>query len=289
MTEPRRPAAAAWLAVTALVALLGSAGAAALPLSDAQILAAYDYLLARALVAARQHDELEHGMTWNQLVHRDAPSPAEPDVLLSDAWIALDDASCAVLSLPAAGGRYLDAQLIDGWGTTLAHVNPRRYPYHPSGEFALCRRGARSALPRGAERLELPVSIVRLRVRVAVGADLYAARRLQQQIALVSTGSPAPPESVCLPPFSQAPLPGLEMFDNADALLRDAPDPAPDADRAQQAVRAVAAALANPLQRNRVETVIQRQAIPRVQLARLRLGALENGWLRWQPLAGSVD
>lgn len=285
----RRVLRGATAAVLLAVLAGGAARAATPPPSEAQIIAAYEYLLARALVAQRQHDELERGMEWNRLVHDPVPSPREPDVLTSDAWLAVGEASCTILTLPPVGERYLTAQLIDGWGETLRNINPRTDPYHPSGAFAFCLKGARVALPRGTERITLPDRRARLRIRIATGADADFARALQQQITLAPTGTPMPPESVCLPPFTYAPLPGLEVFDAAAALLRDAPpDRHAARDQAQAAVRAVTAAVANPLQRARVDAVIQRQAMPRVQAERLRVGAQENGWVRWLPRRGEA-
>jgi hypothetical protein len=289
MTE--RPAPLRHAAAFALLIAVGTSPvcAAEAALSDAQIINAYEYLLARALVARRQHDELETGLQWNRLVHSPTPSAEEPDVLTSDAWLALDETSCAILTLPPAGGRYLTAQLLDDWGSTLRNINPRTEPYHPSGDYALCLRGARPALPRGIPRIDLPLRRARLRVRLSADHDLDGARALQQQIALAPTGSAGLLESVCLPPFTYAPLPGLEMFDAAESLLRDSPDRSPGSDMAQAAVRAVAGAVGNPLQRARIDTIIQRQAIPRVQNERLRLGAQENGWVRWLPRPGETN
>jgi hypothetical protein len=289
MTE-RRGAALSAAALALLVGLAaGPSRAAELPLSDAQIVAAYEYLLARALVARRQHDELETGLAWNRLVHSPTPTAREPGVLISDAWLGLDETSCTILTLPPAGDRYLNAQIIDDWGETLRNINPRTEPYHPSGDYALCLKGARPPLPRGAQRIELPARRARLRVTLDSGTDLDAARALQQQVGLAPSGNPAPPESVCLPPFSYAALPGLEIFDAAESLLRDAPDRRPGSEKPQAAVHAVAAAVTNPVQRARIDTVIQRQAIPRVQAERLRVGTQENGWMRWLPRRGDAS
>jgi hypothetical protein len=151
--------------------LIGSASPvrAAAP-TDADVVAAYHYLLARLLVLRQEHLDFQQGFRWNEIVHR-APGGvtwANPnlDVTYSEAWIAVDDTSCTLVDVPPITGRYYTVQALNGWGETVANVNERTYPEHPSGAFAFCLRGAKVALPAGTQRIDLPGRKARLLVRV---------------------------------------------------------------------------------------------------------------------------
>jgi hypothetical protein len=135
---------------------------AAQDISESEISDAYIDLLARLLVMRQQQLDFEEGFIWNQLVHRkpgevDWPNP-NLDVAYSEAWVAVDENSCTLLSVPKVTGRYYTVQFLNGWGETLANINERVYPDQPDGEFAVCLRGANVALPANARRIDLPTS-----------------------------------------------------------------------------------------------------------------------------------
>ena len=51
----------------------------------------------------------KEGLKWNQIVHRepggvDWANP-NPDVVYSEAWVAVDDKSCTLIELPEIKGR----------------------------------------------------------------------------------------------------------------------------------------------------------------------------------------
>jgi hypothetical protein len=56
---------------------------------------------------------------WNELIHRkpgavDWPSP-NLDVAYSEAWVAVDDSSCTIVSVPQIKDRYFTVQFLNGW------------------------------------------------------------------------------------------------------------------------------------------------------------------------------
>src|SRR6185436_2314911 len=110
-------------------------------ISDQDVSDAYIYLLGRLLVTRQQQLDFKEGFVWNQLVHRkpgevEWPNP-NLDVAYSEAWVAVDESSCTILTVPKVTGRYYTVQFLNGWGESLANVNERVFPDHPSGDFAV--------------------------------------------------------------------------------------------------------------------------------------------------------
>ncbi|MGP4694126.1 DUF1254 domain-containing protein [Agrobacterium cavarae] len=116
-------------------------------------------------------------MKWNELAHKkpgavDWPNPnPNLDVAYSEAWVAVDETSCTIVSVPEVKDRYYTVQFLNGWGETLANINERVFPGKASGEFAACLDGAKVELPLGTIRIDLPVRHSRILVRVALGDD----------------------------------------------------------------------------------------------------------------------
>src|SRR3954468_23608770 len=138
-------------AITLLLAMAVGASAQAQParIADQDISDAYIYLLGRLLVTRQQQLDFQDGFKWNEIVHRkpgavDWPNP-NLDVAYSEAWVAVDEASCTIVSVPKVEGRYYTVQILNGWGETLANINDRVFPGRPSGEFALCLRSTKVA------------------------------------------------------------------------------------------------------------------------------------------------
>lgn len=120
-------------------------------LADQDISNAYIYLLGRLLVTRQQQLDFKEGFKWNELVHRkpgavDWPNP-NLDVAYSEAWVAVDESSCTIVSVPKIEGRYYTVHFLNGWGETIANINERFFPKRPFGEFAMCLRGADVAIP----------------------------------------------------------------------------------------------------------------------------------------------
>ncbi|MGH8788782.1 MAG: DUF1214 domain-containing protein [Cupriavidus necator] len=268
----------------------GAAGApttvrqAAVP--DQDISDAYIYLLGRLLVLRQQQLDFREGMNWNQLVHRkpgavDWPNP-NLDVAYSEAWVAVDESSCTIVTVPKITDRYYTVQLLNGWGETLANINDRTFSGRPSGDFAVCLRGAKVALPANVTRVDLPARYTRVLSRVELGADWKQAVALQQQFKMRATGAPRLPRIPQTAVFDLRKLPGVEAFDAAEAALASEPDLNPGMEPLQAKVRAIAQSIANPDERARVDGVVRQRAFADFAKASRTIGpgTVRNGWAR---------
>ncbi|QGW77256.1 DUF1214 domain-containing protein [Pseudomonas alkylphenolica] len=253
--------------------------------SDQEVSDAYIYLLGRLLVLRQQQLDFQQGMQWNQLVHRkpgavDWPNP-NLDVAYSEAWLALDERSCAQISVPKIVDRYYTVQFLNGWGETLANINERSQPDHPFGDFAVCLKDAKVTLPAGVKRIDLPVRTARVLSRVELGADARQAEQLQQQFSLRPTGTPALPAVPEALMFELNKLPGVEAFDKAEVALQE-PDLNPGMQAVQARVRAIAAQVADPATRARIDQQIKTRTYPALarSAATIGPGTVRNGWVR---------
>lgn len=253
--------------------------------SDQDISDAWTYLLGRLLVLRQQKADLADGMKWNELVHRKPGAVQWPnpnlDVAYSEAWVAVDDTHCARVSVPKISGRYYTVQFLNGWGETLANINERTQPQRPAGEFAVCLVGAKVSLPAEVTRIDVPARYMRVLARVELGDNWDQAVALQHTFALHSTGAP-PPALPTFADFDQQHLPGVEAFDNAAAVLDSERDLNPGMDGIAAKVRAVAAGIADPAERARVDTLVREKAQPALAKAAATIGhgTVKNGWAR---------
>lgn len=260
-------------------------------ISDQDISNAYVYLLGRLLVLRQEHLDFRNGgfksagFKWNELIHRQAGGFgwANPnlDVAYSEAWIAIDETSYTVIDIPPISDRYYTIQVLNLWGETIANINERNYPNHPSGAFAFCLRGTRMTVPTGTVRIDLPSRKARILVRVELGADPDVAIALQRAITMRASASPRISAPITIPMFTNSTLPGVEAFDTAPAVLASEPDINPGAAALQATVRAVAMMVAtNKHDRERVDGVIRQFAWLRIKQAVAEMGVRENGWIR---------
>ncbi len=285
----------------AVAALLFSALSAALPgcsqqaapagekaatASEQEISDAYIYLLGRLLILRQQHLDFQEGFKWNEIVHRtpggvDWPNP-NLDVAYSEAWIAVDENSCTIISVPKVTGRYFTAQFLNGWGETLANINERLFPGRAHGDFALCLRGSSVAVPDGARRIDFPVRYLRMLSRVELGANRDEAVALQQQFRIRATGSPALPTLPESLSFEIESPPGAEAFDYALAALDSEADLNPGLELLQEKTRAIAKAIQDPAERQRVDGIVRNRAF--ADFAKggkiIGHGTVLNGWAR---------
>ncbi|KZS51247.1 hypothetical protein FHT72_003387 [Rhizobium sp. BK077] len=260
---------------------------AATPLSDEDISQAYIYLLGRLLVTRQQQLDFQEGFKWNELIHRkpgavDWPNP-NLDVAYSEAWVAVDETSCTIVTVPEIADRYYTVQFLNGWGETLANINERVFPNRRSGDFAMCLQGAKVEVPSDALRIDLPVPHSRVLARVALGDDPDRAVALQQMFTLRATGTPKLPDIPKTPIFELEHLPGAEAFDAAAAALESGPDTNPGLEPLQAQVRSIATAVRdNPDERERVDGVIKQHAFPELAKAGATIGhgIVHNGWAR---------
>ena len=247
--------------------------------SDQDIADAYIYLLGRLHVTRQQQLHFQEGFKWNEIIHRkpgavDWPNP-NLDVAYSEAWVAVDESSCTIVSVPKIQDRYFTVQFLN--------INERVFPQQPYGDFAVCLKGAKVKLPDGlTSRIDVPVRQARILARVALGDDQEGAVALQQQFKLTATGTPKLPEIPKTPIFELEKLPGVEAFESADIALDSDPDINPGLEHFQQIARSVEQGISDPAERARVDQVIRTVAFPQFAKAGSIIGhgTVENGWAR---------
>lgn len=255
-------------------------------IGEKEISDSYIYLLGRLLVTRQQQLDFEEGLKWNELLHRkpgavDWPSP-NLDVAYSEAWVAVDENSCTLVSVPKVERRYYTVQFLNGWGETLANINERVFPDKPYGEFAVCLKGSNVETPEGATRIDLPVKYSRVLSRVELGADWDGATELQHKFKFKATGEPKLPEIPKTPIFDLGKLPGVEAFEVADLALDSEADINPGMERLQANTRAIAEAVKEPAERARIDKIIHERAFTDFAKAVpvLGHGTVRNGWAR---------
>lgn len=253
-------------------------------LTDQQISDAYIYLLGRLLVLRQQQLDFKEGFQWNRLVHRkpgevDWPNP-NLDVAYSEAWVAVDETSCVVVSVPKISGRYYTVQFLNGWGETVANLNERVFPKHPDGKFAVCLKGSRVEVPADALRVDVPVKAMRVLSRVELGANWNEAVAVQQQFDIRSTGMPALPEVPKTVMFEMDSLPGVEAFESAGLALDSEADINPGMEALQLAARTLAEAVEQPGERKRIDEVIRTRAFADIKKAMPKIGhgTVRDAW-----------
>ena len=263
-------------------------GAAASPtqISDQDISDAYIYLLGRLLVTRQQQLDFKEGFKWNEIVHRkpgevDWPNP-NLDVTYSEAWVAADESSCTIVTVPKVEGRYYTVHFLNGWGETIANINERLFPKRPFGDFAACYRGSKVDLPADVTRIDLPVKYSRVLARIELGSDPSAALALQHQFKLRATGTPKLPDIPKTPMFELEAIPGVEAFEAADAALDGEPDLSVGLESLQAKARAIGRAVKDPAERARVDHVIRTKAFADFAKAGAVIGhgTMQNGWAR---------
>ncbi|MCV9966159.1 DUF1214 domain-containing protein [Pararhizobium sp. BT-229] len=266
---------------------LDSTSVRAQQVSDEEVSQAYIYLLGRLLVTRQQQLDFQDGFKWNEIVHRkpgavDWPNP-NLDVAYSEAWVAVDETSCTIVTVPEIKDRYYTVQFLNGWGETLANINERLFPSRSSGDFAMCLRGAKVELPGDTLRIDLPVKYSRVLARVALGGDPDRAIALQHEFKFSTTGSPALPVIPKTPIFELGQLPGAEAFEAAAAAFNSEPDLNAGLEGLQAQVRSIAAAIKdNAAERQRVDGIIKSHAFPELAKAGAIIGhgVVHNGWAR---------
>ena len=262
--------------------------------SDDQLTEAWVYLLGRYLVIRQEGIDLaEDGVDYNVLKHNPAvvvgsaagaaPTFVNPnlDVVYSEAWIAVDDKTPAILEIPAVpAGRYYTAQIVDEWAEITHNINERTYPQQPNGRYAICLAGSSPDIPEGCLRVDIPSGKAKLLTRVQIGGDVDTAVALQHQFRLWSTGEPEIAPPVTIPDFDNAHLPGAWAF--AEPQLSGALAPADACGKAtelQPLVGAIAAYLAgDPARLADLDAAVQRAAVPAFLHFVVTFGDVTNGW-----------
>jgi len=254
-------------------------------ITDQQVSDSYIYLLSRLLVLRQQQTDFQEGFKWNTLIHRKPGDVQWPnpnlDVAYSEAWVAVDEKSCLMVSVPKISGRYYTVQFLNGWGETVANINERVFPQHSNGEFAVCLKGSQVDVPSGAQRVDVPVKYMRVLSRVELGRNENEAVALQQKVTFRPTRAPAVPEVPKTVMFDIEALPGVEAFESAELALDSEADINPGMESLHATTRAIAKAIKDPAERQRVDQVIKTKAIPEFNRAAPTLGdgTVRNGWV----------
>jgi hypothetical protein len=295
------------IAAAALTVATSASQAQPARIYDNDVVEAYEYMLGRWLVLRQEALDLKEGFKWNEIVHREpgTATDANPDLDLvqSEAWIGVDEASCTMIELPEIKDRYYTVQVLNGWGEVTANINERNFPKHPFGRFALCLKDAKITLPKdpvpragrqakGAPppppsivrppvlRVDLPNKKSRVTVRIERGEDAAEAVALQKKITMGSIGQPKIEPAVVQPAFTNSKLPGVEAFDKTDDILASEEDINTGMVAVQDTSRAIAKAVADPAERARIDDVIHKRAIPAFLLEVTKIGKPVNGWIR---------
>ena len=274
------------LAVLTLLALGATfpSARATEPVNEQTVTDAYIYLLSRYLVIRQERIDQEvtkagyNTIKYNPLGKADFVNP-NMDVAYLEAWLAVDEKTPALLTVPKITGRYYTVEIIDEWGNILININPRETPKTPYGNFACLLKGAHPPLPKGATPIELPSKKAKLLARIALQMTPNEAVKLQSEFKLHPLGKPniAPP--LALPVFTNSKLIGVEIFDNVDKVLASAADTMPGAPQLQDKVRTVAAAVASgPDERKRVSAILKTKSIPTFFDMTRRFGTQKGGW-----------
>lgn len=204
-------------------------------------------------------DLAEDGVDYNVLKHSPpievgtdpdaAPTFVNPnlDVVYSEAWIALDADTPAVLEIPQVPeGRCYTAQIVDEWAEITHNINERNFPEPPVRALRHLLGRELAADPQGCVRVDIPSAKAKLLTRVQIGDDIDGAVALQLQFQLSSAGTPqvAPPPQI--PDFDNAHLRAW-AFDAGRLAAALAPaDACGKAAQLQPLVRQISAWLAKP-------------------------------------------
>ena len=236
------------------------------------------------MVLRQQQLDFREGFEWNVLVHRKPGEVQWPnpnlDVAYSEAWIAVNEKSCVVVSVPKISGRYYTVQFLNGWGETVANINERVFPQHPNGEFAICLAGSPVSVPAGAQRIDVPVRFMRVLSRVELGSNWDEAVALQKAFEFRTIGEPVLPTVPKTLIFDIEALPGVEAFDSAALALDSEADINPGMEQLQAITRAITQAIKDPATRKRVDQTIRGQAFDDIKRAMPNIGhgTVRNSW-----------
>mgnify|MGYP003574900391 CR=1 FL=1 len=252
--------------------------------SDQDIINSYHYMLGRHLILKQEQDDFKKGgFSWNKLIHRPVAEvkAMHPnlDVALSEAWMAVDENSCAMLDVPAIQGRYYTVQTVNGWGEVTSNINERTFPKHPAGKFAYCLSGNKAEFPKEVQRIDLPSQKSRLLVRVEIGKDKAEAVKLQKTFKLAPSNVVKVDKNLEIKPFTLKKLPGVEIFDKYQEVLMSEKDINPGMEGIQSTTDLIGRGTQNKTERRRIDTIVRKEAIPAFMNA-LKEMPSKNGWMR---------
>ena len=256
---------------------------AAEPIDDQTVNDAYIYLLGRYLII--RQEKIDQDLTkvgyntikYNPLGKADFINP-NMDMAYLEAWLAVDEKTPVLLTVPKITGRYYTVEIIDEWGNTVGNINPWETPDTPYGNFVFLLKGTHPPLPKGATPIELPSKKAKLLARIALQSTPSEAVKLQYNFKLRSLGKSTIASPLALPVFTNSKLIGVEIFDNVDKVLASAADRMPSAPQLQEKVRMVAAVTSNPEERKRIAAILKTKSIPAFFEMTRGFGTQKGGW-----------
>lgn len=254
------------------------------PPEDKDVVDAYIYLLSRYIVIRQENYDIGvekvgyNKIKYNPLGSAQFVNP-NMDVAYLEAWIAVDSNSAVILNVPAVKDRYYTAQLLDGWGEVITNINERTYPAHPSGAFALVLKGSSAAIPKGAEKVELPAGKIKILARVELKGTPKIAEDLQHQFTLDVPSGIKIDSLITIPSFTNTKLIEGDIFDKVDEVLASYPDVMPKAAEYQAAVRKVADYRNSSLEaKTLIDSIVVSKAIPKFFDGAKGFGTQKGGW-----------
>ena len=252
-------------------------------LKEADIQEAYNYFIGRLLILRQEHiDFKENGYKWNTLYPREVGEVtwANPnlDVAYSEAWLAIDENSCAIVEMPSIKDRYYTFQVLNTWGETVSNINERTMSKKPFGRFAFCTKNTKARVANNIQRIDLEGKKFRVLARIELGANPEVAKKLQSEIKLTMQGTPKIDEPVEIPIFDNRSLIGAEGFEKADAIIKANPDINPGMEQVQEKVRLLSAAVNDNARRAKINNLLKTKIIPAFLASVEKMGTEKNGW-----------
>ena len=267
---------------------------AGLDLAPEEVGEAWLYLFGRALVIRQERLDLaEEGVDYNVIKHNppvlagggagEAPTFVNPnlDVVYSEAWIAVDERTPAILEVPEIpAGTYYTAQIVDEWAEITYNINDRTFPDHPHGTFALCLTGSDPEVPAGAQRLEIPSAKAKLLARVEIGEDVDAAVELQHGFSVRSLGTPDVDPAIAIPEFTNtAPLASALFARPQLEQALEAPDRSGHAEHFRPQLERIADFVSSDdAHAQQIDALIHETVFPRFIRTLTQVGEVKNGW-----------
>jgi hypothetical protein len=210
----------------------------------------------------------------------EAPTFVNPnlDVVYSEAWIAVDEHTPAILEVPAVPSEtYYTAQIVDEWAEITYNVNDRTFPEHPHGTFAICLAGSDPEIPAGAVRLDIPSGKAKLLARVQILDNLDQAVASQHGFSLQSAGTPQVEPAIDIAMFTNTAHRGRRCSRVRQALA--APDRSGHGDEFAPRLKQIADFVASdPAHARQIDELVATTIFPGSIHAMTHMNEVGNGW-----------
>lgn len=252
--------------------------------SDKTVADAYIYLFGRYLVIQQENYDINvekagyNKIKYNPLGSAQFVNP-NMDVAYLEAWIATDSDHAVILNIPKIENRYYTAQLLDGWGEVIANINERNFPKTPYGKFALFIKGTHPPIPADAVSIPMPAAKAKLLARVELKGTPAIAQKLQVQFTLTVPAGIKIDPPLSIAEFTHAKPIGGAIFENVEGVLASYPDIMPKAaDMQAEAIKVAAYRTSGEAAKQRVDSIVETQAIPAFLAGARGFGTQKGGW-----------